>query len=125
MPVPFCALVGVLVPFVCVPPLVPACPFVVVDVVLLVDLGIFALLKTSAMSSGNVSHVPLRRSSRERARTRSVQPVRASESESKEERSGIEEVVRRWAIRASCVAEGSVGVVEEREMGRGIGRGAS
>ena len=37
----------------------------------------------------------------------------------------MEDVVRRCAIRASWVAEGSVGVVEEREMGRGIGLGAS
>lgn len=116
------------------PPPVVA-PFVAVDVdvpfVLLLmlefedaadvlDLGILARRRTSVNNSGNVSQVPLRKSSRESARTRSVQPVRASESARMSERSEIWPVARRWAMSACEVSGGSEVDVEVRDVGVGI-----
>ena len=122
MPAPLCDAVGVTVPLVCVP--APFAAIVSLDVELAFGFGIFARRSTSAISSGKVSQFPLRRSSRASARTRSVQPVRARESERREDSSGMEDVSRKWAIRASWVVLGRVGVVAEREIGRGMVRGS-
>jgi len=67
-----------------------------------------------------VSQVPFLSNSRARARTRSVQPVRARESERRLLRSGTAFVVRRWAIRAWEVCGGREADVAVREGGIGI-----
>lgn len=83
-------------------------------------LGIFARRNTSVINSGNVSHLPLRRSSRDSARTLSDHPVRARESARTEERSDIWPVERRCAIKAWEVAGGRLALVDVRLVGVGI-----
>lgn len=72
------------------------------------------------MSSGNVSHVPLRSSSSDNARTRSVHPLRASWSASSVLRSATPLVLRSCAISACDVAGGRLVDVLVSDVGSGI-----
>lgn len=92
--------------------------------------GIFARRSTSAKRSGKFVHVPERRSSSARARTRSGQPFEASEVVSVSESCGIVAgSFCRWRRRARCVGCGSdcgpvdvedPGGAEERLLGTGM-----
>lgn len=72
------------------------------------------------MSSGKVSHVPLRSSSSDNARTRSVHPLRASWSASSVLRSPTLLVLRSCAISACDVAGGRLVDVLVSDVGKGI-----